>query len=415
MRFCVYAICRNLRLFEPFMVLFLLLGMQYPIAHVGLLLGYQRLVWAILEIPGGIITDRFGRRSGLISSFIFNLIAFVLLGYCQQSQGHLAWVMVGLTIMGLGESLRSGTHKAMMLHWAQLHDREHDIDEVMATARVFSKVTAGVSAILGGMLLWLTASFTSLFYISAGVCILGAGLIASYPRSLDHSFDEKPVEKANTEQTKTQAKPATWLGKLGILGTPGLGAMLISSMLFESQIKVAIAYLQPFLALGFDRSDVAVVGGVGGLGIGLYFLVQDTLPGLCATQGKRLKKRYQGVVKANAVIYAATCMVMLAAVTSLWMNWAWPGLIAMVFLAGLQNLRRPLFVVGLDKFMHKPWRATTLSVESLGRCILYSISVSLGGFLAQWDALRSVYLLLAVLICMGLIPVIKTLNSPQSQ
>ncbi len=402
------------------MVLFLLLGMEYPIAHVGLLLGYQRLVWAILEIPGGIITDRFGRRSGLIGSFIFNLIAFALLGYCQQTQGHLAWVLVGLTIMGLGESLRSGTHKAMMLHWAQLHDREHDIDEVMATARVFSKVTAGISAILGGMLLWLTASFTSLFYISAGVCILGAGLIASYPKSLDHSFNEKSDDTqldvpANSEQSPQEAKPNSWLRKLGMLGTPGLGAMLISSMLFESQIKVAIAYLQPFLALGFDRSDVAVVGGVGGLGIGLYFLVQDTLAGLCATQGKRLKKRYQGVVKANAVIYVATCVVMIVAVTSLWMNWAWPGLIAMVFLAGLQNLRRPLFVVGLDKFMHKPWRATTLSVESLGRCILYSISVSLGGFLAQWDALRSVYLLLAVLICMGIIPVIKTLHSSQTQ
>jgi hypothetical protein len=319
--------------------------------------------------------------------------------------------------MGLGESLRSGTHKAMMLHWAQLNDRKHDIDEVMATARVFSKVTSGVSAILGGLLLWFTASFTLLFYISAGVCIVGMGLIASYPKALDHSFAKPKAENAKNDSVNDNEQPTdtpesrTWFARLGMLGTPGLGAMLISSMLFESQIKVAIAYLQPFLALGFHRSDVAVVGGVGGLGIGLYFLVQDTLAGLCATQGKRLKKRYKGVIKANAVIYSGACGVMGIAVLSLWMNWAWPGLIAMIFLAGLQNLRRPLFVVGLDKFMHEQWRATTLSIESLGRCILYSISVSLGGYLAQWDALRSVYLLLAVLTCIGLIPVVKTLKS----
>jgi hypothetical protein len=353
----------------------------------------------------------------LISSFVVNLISFAVLGYCQQTHGHLAWVLVGLTLMGLGESLRSGTHKAMMLHWAQLNDRKHDIDEVMATARVFSKVTSGVSAILGGLLLWFTASFTLLFYISAGVCIVGMGLIASYPKALDHSFAKPKAENAKNDSVNDNEQPTdtpesrTWFARLGMLGTPGLGAMLISSMLFESQIKVAIAYLQPFLALGFHRSDVAVVGGVGGLGIGLYFLVQDTLAGLCATQGKRLKKRYKGVIKANAVIYSGACGVMGIAVLSLWMNWAWPGLIAMIFLAGLQNLRRPLFVVGLDKFMHEQWRATTLSIESLGRCILYSISVSLGGYLAQWDALRSVYLLLAVLTCIGLIPVVKTLKS----
>jgi MFS family permease len=402
-RFCVYAVCRNLRLFEPFAVLFLLLGMGLPIAQVGLLLGYQRLVWAILEIPGGLVTDRWGRRHALILSFAVNLLSFGLLGFCEQMHSHIAWVIVGLTLMGIGESLRSGTHKAMMLHWAELNNKQDTIDEIMAVARLCSKVTSGIAAIVGGLLLWWTGTFAMLFYFSALVCFAGMGLIASYPRVLDQSFEKVP-----TRDDQKQA-PVSWVKRLSQLGTPGLGAMLISSILFESQIKVAIAYLQPYLANGFHRSDVAVVGGIGGLGIGLYFLVQDTLAGLCATQGKKLKKRCKGVVAANAVIYAVACGVMLIAVMSLWMEWRWLGLGAMICLAGLQNLRRPLLVTGMDTFMQPQWRATTLSVESLGRCVLYSISVSIGGFLAQWDALRSVYLLLLGLMLVGLIPLVKTL------
>ncbi|HCD34601.1 MAG TPA: hypothetical protein DER01_19490 [Phycisphaerales bacterium] len=410
-RFCVYAICHNMRLYEPFFVLFLLLGMDLPIAQVGLLLGYQRLVWAILEIPGGTITDRYGRRRCLILSFIFNLLSYVLLGWCGQMHSPLAWIIVGLTLFGIGESLRSGTHKAIMLHWAQLHDRQHDIDEVMGVARLFSKVTAGLAAIFGGLIVWLTGQFQWLFYCSAVMCIFGIILISTYPQELDHSYQK--TRDTSSSNTQTEHDKITWWDKIKLLSKPGLFAMLISSMLFESQLKVGIAYLQPYLAHGFDRSDVAVVGGLGGLGIGVYFLIQDTLAGLCATQGKHLKKKCNGVLAANAVIYIAACTIMLIAVTSLWLNWTWLGIIAMITLAGLQNLRRPLAVVGIDQFMPSQWRATVLSIESLGRCILYAISASLGGLLAQYDSLRSVYALLAGLMLLGIWPVLATVRYQQ--
>lgn len=413
-RFCVYAICHNMRLYEPFFVLFLLLGMDMPIAQVGLLLGYQRMVWAILEIPGGIITDRFGRRSGLILSFIFNLIAYITLGYCGQTHGHIAWIITGLTLYGIGESLRSGTHKAMMLHWAQLNDRQHDIDEIMGVARLFSKVTAGVAAILGGLVVWLTGHFEWLFYLSSIMCIIGAGLIMTYPRELDHSFDE-PAKPVSPDIAEIVQVKLSWWARLRHIATPGLIAMLASSIVFESQLKVGIAYLQAFLAHGFERSDVAVVGGLGGLGIGLYFLVQDSLAGLCATQGKRLKKKCNGVVSANALIYMIACVMMLIAVVSLWFDLSWLGIAAMITLAGLQNLRRPLVVVALDRFMPGQWRATVLSIESLGRCVMYSLSAAVGGYLAQWDSLRSVYALLAGLLLIGILPTVKTLRNQQTE
>ena len=407
-RFCAYAICHNMRLYEPFFVLFLLLGMNLPIAQVGLLLGYQRLVWAVLEIPGGIITDRYGRRTCLILSFIFNLTAYVLLGWCGQIHSPLTWIITGLTLFGIGESLRSGTHKAMMLHWAQLHDHKHDIDEIMGVARLFSKVTAGIAAICGGLIVWLSGQFQWLFYCSAIMCIFGVILISTYPKELDHSY--KKTHDTSSTNIQSNHNKITWWDKLKLLSKPGLCAMLISSMLFESQLKVGIAYLQPYLAHGFDRSDVAVVGGLGGLGIGVYFLIQDTLAGICATQGKRAKKKCNGVLAANAVIYVAACTIMLIAVASLWLDWAWLGIFAMIILAGLQNIRRPMAVVGIDKFMPSQWRATVLSIESLGRCIFYSISVSLGGLLAQYDSLRSVYALLAGLLLLGIWPVIITVK-----
>ena len=404
-RFCTYTVLRNLRPFEPFFVLFFLLGMGLDYAHAAFYLAFQQIVWASLEVPGGAVTDRWGRRRALIASFIANGVAFAMLGLAAAGWSNWLLLLAALSLYGLGESLRSGTHKAMMLHWAELHGRSDHVDEIIALTRLFSKTSAGVAALVGGMLIWLTGSFALLFWFSAGVCVLGGLLIATYPKVLEGPWADRAAPAAEPQTATEQPAHPRWRDRFWrLFAAPGIVPLLIASVIFESQIKVAKSYLQPYLAEGFRLQDIAVIGGLGGLAIGVYFLVQDVFAGFCATQGKRVKKRVQGVLPAATWIYAAGTIAIVVVAAMLWMQWRWAGLPALLLLVGLQNLRRPLFIAALDKFMDKYQRATTISVETLARCVAYAITVVVSGYLADAVGLRSAYAAMAGLFVLGLWP-----------
>src|SRR5262245_1605160 len=100
-RFCLYSVLKNLRFFDPFLALYLLdVGFSY--AQIGSMLGCQRLVTAILEIPSGYGADRWGRRRVLASSFILHTIALVILAIGSQTSERpdAIWFFVGLCIFG---------------------------------------------------------------------------------------------------------------------------------------------------------------------------------------------------------------------------------------------------------------------------------------------------------------------------
>jgi len=72
------------------------------------------------------------------------------------------------------------------------------------------------------------------------------------------------------------------------------------------------------------------------------------------------------------------------------------GMLLMLGLASLQNMRRPIFVAHLDSVMDSHYRATTLSVESQGRSWLYALSSVALGWVADAFELSGVFLVLAL-------------------
>ena len=116
-RFCVYAVLRNMRFFDPFMVLFLLFDLDLGFTAVGALLAYEKMLLVALEIPLAAIFDRFGRRRGLMISFSCAGVACLGFGLAAQTAQPLPWVVAALTLYGVGEALRTGTHKAIILDW----------------------------------------------------------------------------------------------------------------------------------------------------------------------------------------------------------------------------------------------------------------------------------------------------------
>ena len=67
-KFCLYGFLKNLRLFEPFLILFLE-SKEITYTQIGLLYSIKMIIRVIFEIPSGIIADALGRRGTMLFSY----------------------------------------------------------------------------------------------------------------------------------------------------------------------------------------------------------------------------------------------------------------------------------------------------------------------------------------------------------
>jgi len=396
LKFCLYSIFKNLRFFERFFIIYLLApaslgGAGLSFFRIGVLTGYQKLLTALLEVPTGFLADRRGRRLSLTVCFASYVAAFPLYALSAGREGALQLVVLAAaqTFFAVGEAFRTGTNKAIMLDWVDRTRPPGGATRLVGVTRFWSKVAAGVSALAGGLLLWRTASFAPLFWLAVLPAAAGVVLVRTYPAWLEGEYSRE----------RGAATRLPWRTRLAALwAVPGIVLLFVQSVLFESQIKLAQHYLQPFLEFGLARRDVAVVGGIGAVLIGLYYLVQDGLGGISSRLAPRTEGLAGGGKRASAAIHATAATVVFGVAGSLLENWILAGILGFLVLAILQNLRRPIFVSRFNEVMDKPQRAATLSVESQARSLAFAILAPATGWVADAHGLAGVFLVLGVLL-----------------
>lgn len=402
-RFCGYTTLRNLRFIEPFFVLFLLQDLRLDYVVMGGVLAYTRTLTAILETPTGVAVDRYGRRRGLVVMFLVTALAFAVLGLASLQGWGLLAVLAGQSLYALGEALRSGTHKAVMLDYLDGRGERDQATAVIGLTRVFSKASTGVAALLGGVLLWQTADYAGLFWASSATCVLGAGLMLTYPRRLEGEWvrDAEAKQHADAKAREAPEVPSWWARFKGVFSGPGVLALVLASVAFETQTKLALAYLQPYLADETKRQGLAVLGA-GALAIGAYTFVQGLAAGASSALSVPWQRRLGPRALSLAHLLGVACLAGCA--MALYVGVLWPGLVALLALACLQNLRRPIFVAALNEVMDPYQRATTLSLESQLRGIVYAVAALGVGAVADRWGLGAAFALMAGLAAFSLIP-----------
>ena len=398
LRFCLYSILKNLRFFDPFLVIYLR-DAGFSFAEIGSMLGCQRLVTAVLEIPSGVVADRWGRRRTLASSFITHTIALSILAVASQSvtKADVVWFVVGLCLFGGGEALREGCHKAMMLDYLDIHGRRNEATHLMAVTRTFSKSSSSVAGMLAGGLLFLFRDYTILFWLSAATAAAGAVLIVSYPKCLE---GENQRERAGGVESAIADE-----GRLiKLLGNIRLWPLMIRSVIYESQVEVVLSlFLQPFLRSGLGAAGITIVAptglesvrGAGALIVGANELFCDGLGAVGARSGARFEKSTGDGRRAMRLIYWLTVVAILAvALCAVRIDsWFWPGLAIVGLITLLQNLRRPIYVSVLNDVANKPLRATILSIDNQATALATFLLMPAMGFMADrwglWTILRT--------------------------
>ena len=146
-RFALYGFLKNLRFFDPFIILiFREVGLSY--VQIGLLYAIRDIATNILEIPTGVFADAFGRRKSMLMAFGAYIISFLIF-YSWTGFSLYALAMI---LFAFGEAFRSGTHKAIILEHLTLNNMEHLKVEYYGRTRSFSQFGSSINALIAGPL-----------------------------------------------------------------------------------------------------------------------------------------------------------------------------------------------------------------------------------------------------------------------
>jgi len=376
-KFRAYGFLKNLRFFDPFLILFLRdAGMTY--LAIGSLYAVREIATNILEIPTGVVADAFGRRRAMMFAFGAYLCAFALFGLFTSYRAF----AVAMLLFALGEALRSGTHKAMILEHLRQSGTEDQRVAYYGRTRAASQFGSALAALIGAGVVFSTGAYRMVFLASMIPYVLGLALMCSYPRSLDGH-----VEGGHRSwRDILGALRGTVRASILALRSPPLLRGLFSGATFDAVFRSTKDYLQPILqaqalalpVLGACQEEQRVGIIVGGL----FFLIYLTTS-FASSRAGHVQQRARSLSAAVNLAYALGMGLLVAAGAFAAGGWSLGAIAAFLVLYSVQNVRRPMVVGYISDWIDPRTMATGLSVETQLRTVLTAIFAPLVGLTAD--------------------------------
>ncbi len=396
-KFSLYGFLKNLRLFEPFLILFFL-NSGLTFTDIGILYATAEISTNLFEIPTGIYADIFGRRKSMLMGFGSYLITFTI--FYLSSNFYL--FLLAMVLYGLGDAFRSGTHKAMILEYLKIKGIEDKKVEYYGATRSASQFGSAINSILAAIIVFYTGDYHLIFLVTIIPYVLDFVNLATYPKELDGE-----IGVVIRKNAKAKAKATLHDFAMMFRNRKALKALLNSS-LFDSGFKATKDYLQPILksfALTLPillyltgKERTALIVGV------VYFILY-----LLSSYASR--KSHVAVRKFKKITLAINITFILGTIFIIFsgLSYAVSIPIAAIFLfVGLHilfNLRRPMNVSYVSDRISSRIMASGLSVESQLKMIFSASFSFLIGVLADMFGV-GISLFVVGLIILSLFPLV---------
>ena len=416
-KFRFYGFFKNLRFFEPFLLIMLLdpsIGLS--LFEIGLLISIREIFTYIFEIPSGMIADKFGKKRELLICFIFYIISFVFYFFGLDPDtvvSNLVFLVIASIFFGLGESFRSGTHKAMELLWMENEELLDYKTHVYGSTRAYSLLGSALSAILAVFLKIFIPANKWIFLITIIPYILDFILIASYPSYMN---DHQPITGGYWNQLKIGFK-----GVGPTLKSKKIRKAIFSSAIYDAIYKTLKDYIQPIMVIfisiflvqiGKDENDTETTNIYISIILGGIYCIFFLVSSLSSKYAFKLKELFHHAKTSMDILFDLFAFILLLEALFMWIEI--PIIIVLLYLLiyVFENFRRPLAVDYMGEVIPKEERATILSIESQIKSISVLIFAPLFGFIAD----RSIPLLFLILaISMVIINHVFLTGRPHSE
>jgi MFS family permease len=379
-RFCLYGFLKNQRYFEPFFML-ALLAHQLSFTEIGVLVACRSLTLNLLEIPSGAMADLWGRRRCMIASFVAYVVSFLTFAWAPSA----GWLYPAMVLFGIGDSFRTGTHKAMIFEWLRNQGREQERTRVYGLTRSWSKYGSAVSAVLASVFVLSTGDFRSVFLFATIPYAINIFNFLGYPAELD-GYTPPQAEPMSKRMEPIEPK-SNHLGiQLGetlsalrnASARSGIRRLIAESMCWEGVYNSIHDYLQPAL-LVFTVGQLITQPDSELNELTAVSAAQNPTAVILITATYALLAILSGVASRLAHRFAQRSGTDQAAARLLWIgNLCLFGLLgfgdffgaelvvvgAFIALGVLQNVWRPILISRFDDHSDPKWGATVLSIES---------------------------------------------------
>jgi len=386
-KFSLYGFLKNLRFFEPYLIIYLL-SLDLSLFSIGLLYAIREAVTYVLEIPSGIIADLYGKKKELMACFIFYIISFGLFFIGR----NFAVLSLAMVFFGLGEAFRSGTHKAMIYFYLERMNWFEYKTYVYGRTRSFSLLGSAVSSFLSIIFILNVPAMNWIFLLSVLPYILDFVLIGTYPAYLDGRKESSLGPMAFFKNGFSMVK--------SIAENKPLLKVLLSSSLYDGIFKSIKDYIQPILEviiLGGLAMNIASKGDSNALKIYLgaiygafyifsAFASRNVYRLNCLANSKRLMDLFFDLMGLGAFLVAF----------AVWAQQRFLAIAIFFILYILKDARRPLFVDVSGDYMKKTERATALSVDSQFKSVFIIVLSPLFGLLADKFSIAWLFIGIAI-------------------
>lgn len=386
-KFCAYGFLKNLRFFQPLILLFFTVSRGLSYTQFGILIGVREVCVYLFEVPTGILADVTGRRRAMMMAFGSYLFAFAVF-----TLGRSFWTFVpAMVLFAAGDALRSGTHKSMIMQHLDLEGLSNLKVHYYGTTRSISRLGSAVSALGVGVFAFFVGSYGWIWAATMVPYVFGLLLMTTYPAELDGATEKRAVLSGMWSHTVESAR-SLW-------HIPQLGKVVFNESIFEAAFRVAKDYLQPILqTVALSLPLLAVVDGSQRrtllmVGIAYFFVYMNSftssrMSGRLADRTGDLARTLNGLFW---ILAGAFCVVGLAlnaagftaGTEQLNLGLSAPAVAALFFFYTLYNLRKPVVVGYLSDRIPQQQRATLLSVQNQLRAILAAVFAPLFGWVAD--------------------------------
>ncbi len=393
-KFCAYGFLKNLRFYEPFLMLFFLeKGLSF--LQIGTLYAAREICVNIVEIPSGVIADSLGRKRSMAVSFISYILSFVVFFFADSY-----WVLfLAMIVYAGGEAFRTGTHKAMIFDYLSMHDWGHLKTHYYGHTRAWSQAGAALSALIAGFLVFWQGSYAPVFLFTIIPYLLDLFLILSYPSNLD-----------GPRHTSDKTIRSEFMGVLRSLGNSlrdrDLLRAIANQSLYSGYYKAFKDYLQPILknfaiALPIllalqDKQRTALITG-------FVYSILYLITAYASRSSGRMSERFETLaVPLNSMLFMGIAFGVVSGIA----YWLGVPLLAIILYLGIyiiENLRKPMGIAYVTERMDQASLASALSVESQAETLFaVLIALLLGFFSNLWGLGLGILVVSAISFVAGL-------------
>jgi len=390
-KFKFYGFFKNLKFFEPYLLL-IFLAWEINLFQIGLLIAIQEAFTFIFEVPSGMIADTRGKKTELLFCFVFYILSFF---FYFMGPDYII-LMIGAMFFGLGEAFRSGTHKAMEMQWMEKNGILKYKSYVYGTTRSYSLYGSAISSVLAIIFILNIPANRWIFILTIIPYIFDFILISTYPNYMNEHSPKKG--------SYWKDFAGAFKGIKIVITDRKLRKGLISNSTYDGIFKSLKDYIQPIMKLFIVvlLIDLSITSSPEEeefyltLILGLIYAIFYLVSSFSSKRAYFVLKKVKSSKYAMDTIFFIFAILIFCEALLIWVQI--PLLIIIIYLIiyVIYNLRRPIGVDYLGDLMEKDQRATILSVEALLRSLLVIIFAPLFGFIAEVFSIEVLFLWLSV-------------------